>query len=176
MMIAIRTDGDPLALVPAVREAVWSIDRDVPLSDIETMQAKIGNSLGRPRLLLTLLATFAALGAMLALVGVYGVVAYSVAQRWRELGIMVALGAERARIVSSVLREAVSYGAAGLIIGIPAAIAATRLLRTLMFGVSPTDPTTYIAIACATMITVVGASALPAIRASRVDPVAALKL
>jgi putative ABC transport system permease protein len=107
---------------------------------------------------------------------VYGVVAYSVAQRWRELGIMIALGAERARIVRSVLREAALYGAAGLIVGIPAAILAARVLRTLMFGVSPTDARTYIAIACVTMITVVAASMGPALRASRVDPVSALKI
>jgi putative ABC transport system permease protein len=176
MMIAVRVDGDPLAVAAAVREAVWSIDRDVPLSDIETLDAKIGKSLGHPRLLLTLLGAFAALGALLALVGVYGVVAYSVAQRWRELGIMIALGAERARIVRSVLREAVLYGAAGLIVGMPAALVATRLLRTLIFGVRPTDPPTYLAVACATMITVVAAAALPAIRASRVDPVTALKV
>jgi putative ABC transport system permease protein len=157
MMIAVRVDGDPLAVAAAVREAVWSIDRDVPLSDIETLDAKIGKSLGHPRLLLTLLGAFAALGALLALVGVYGVVAYSVAQRWRELGIMIALGAERGRIVRSVLREAVLYGAAGLIVGMPAALVATRLLRTLIFGVRPTDPATYLAVACATMITVVAA-------------------
>jgi putative ABC transport system permease protein len=176
MMIAVRADGDPLALTPAVREAIWSVDREVPLSDIETMEGKIGKSLGRPRLLLTLLGAFAALGSVLALVGVYGVVAYSVAQRWRELGIMIALGAERARIVRSVLREAALYGAAGLIVGIPAAILAARVLRTLMFGVSPTDARTYIAIACVTMITVVAASMGPALRASRVDPVSALKI
>jgi putative ABC transport system permease protein len=175
MMIAVRVEGDPLLFVPAVREAVWSVDRDVPLSDIETMERKIGKSLGRPRLLLTLLGAFAALGSVLALVGVYGVVAYSVAQRWRELGIMIALGAERARIVRSVLGEAVVYGSAGLIVGIPAAVLATRLLRTLMFGVSPTDPPTYVGIACVTMITVVAASAVPATRAARVDPVNALK-
>ena len=176
MMLAIRTGDDPLSVAAAVREAIWSIDRDVPLSDIETMEAKIGKSLGRPRLLLTLLGAFAVLGLVLALVGVYGVVAYSVAQRWRELGIMIALGAERARIVRIVLREAVTYGVAGLTIGIPVAIAGSRWLRTLIFGVSPTDPVTYAVIASAMLVTVVAASVLPAVRASRVDPVSALKV
>jgi putative ABC transport system permease protein len=92
MMLAIRADGDPLALAPLVRDAIWSTDRDAPLSNMQTMNSKIGESLGRPRLLLTLLGAFAALGVVLALVGVYGVVAYSAAQRRRELGIMVALG------------------------------------------------------------------------------------
>lgn len=176
MMLAIRTDRDPLSLVPSVREAIWSVDRDVPLSDVETMHAKIGESLGTPRLLLALLVAFATVGGLLALVGIYGVVAYSVAQRWRELGIMIALGAERGRIVGSVLREAVAYGVAGLVAGIPGAIAASRLLRTLVFGVSPTDAPTYLVIAVATMFVVVAAAALPAIGASRVDPVSALKI
>jgi putative ABC transport system permease protein len=175
MMLAVRTDGDPRGLVPLLREGIWSVDRDVPLSDIETMEAKIGRSLGQPRLLLSLLGAFAGLGLLLALLGVYGVVAYSVAQRWRELGIMIALGAERGRIVRSVLREAVWYAAAGLALGIPAALAGSRLLRTLVFGVSPTDPSTYVTIVALTLLTVVAASALPAWRAARVDPVAALK-
>jgi putative ABC transport system permease protein len=106
---------------------------------------------------------------------VYGVVAYSVAQRWRELGIMIALGAERRRIVGSVLREAAVYAAAGLAIGIPGAVVGSRLLQTLVFGVSPTDLPTYGSIAAVTMVTVVAAAVLPAIRASMVDPVSALK-
>jgi predicted permease len=175
MMLAIRTGGEPLSLVPAVREAIWSVDRDVPLSDVQTMQAKIGASLGRPRLLLVLLGAFAGLGGSLALIGVYGVVAYSVAQRWRELGIMVALGAERGRIVGSVLREAAVYAVAGLLAGMPAAVFASRLLRTLVFGVSATDAPTYVAIAAVTIVTVIAASLVPAVRASRVDPVSALK-
>lgn len=175
MMLAVRTDGDPLSLVPMLREGIWSIDRDLPLSDIETMEAKIGASLARPRLLLTMLAAFAVLGGLLAVVGVYGVVTYSVSQRRRELGIMVALGAQRQRLMGAVLREALLYGAAGLAIGIPAAIAGSRLLRTLVYGVSVTDPVTYAAIAIATLGTMVAASLMPALHASRVDPVAALK-
>ena len=112
---------------------------------------------------------------MLALLGVYGVVAYSVAQRWRELGIMVALGAERGRIMRTVVREALVYTAAGLALGIPAAIAASRLLQTLVFGVSPTDPATYAVIATLALATSVAAALLPALRASRVDPVSALR-
>ncbi len=112
---------------------------------------------------------------VLAVVGVYGVVAYSVAQRWKELGIMVALGAERARIVRAVLREAVLYGVAGLAIGIPAAAAAGRVMTAVVWGVSATDPVTYSAIAVGTMVVVVAASLLPALRAAAVDPVRALK-
>jgi predicted permease len=175
MMLAVRTDGDPRAMVPMLREGIWSVDPDVPVSDVETMTAKIGRSLGQPRLLLSLLGAFAGLGMLLALLGVYGVVAYSVTQRWRELGIMVALGAERGRIMRSVLREAVWYAAVGLALGVPAAMVGSRLLRTLVFGVSPTDPSTYVTIVVLTLLTVISASAVPAWRAARVDPVAALK-
>jgi predicted permease len=175
MMLAVRTDGQPLSIAPAVREAIWSIDRSVPLSNIETMEAKIGGSLGRPRLLLALLGSFAALGVLLAVVGVYGVVAFSVSQRWRELGIRVALGAERGRIVKGVLREASLYGALGLAAGIPASLAGSRLMEGLVFGVSPADPFTYVTIIGATLLTVLAAALPPALRAARVDPVAALK-
>jgi ABC-type antimicrobial peptide transport system permease subunit len=175
MMLAIRTEADPQSLVPSVREAIRSVDPAVPLSDLETMEAKIGASLGRPRLLLTLLGAFAILGGLLAIVGVYGVVAFSVTQRWRELGIMVALGAERGRIVRSVLRESILYAAAGLAIGIPAAFVTSRVMRNLVFGVSATDPLTYGVIALATFVVVAMAALLPALKAAGVNPVAALK-
>ena len=176
MMIAIRASGDPLALVPAVREAIWSIDRDVPLSDIQRMEARVGSSLGRPRLLLTLLAGFASVGLLLAVVGVYGVVAYSVAQRRRELGIMAALGAERGRIMRVIFREALVYAGCGLALGVPASLAASRVMRNVVWGVSATDPATYAVISAATIVVVCAASILPALRAARVDPVEALKL
>jgi putative ABC transport system permease protein len=175
MMLAIRTSGDPRLLVPAVREAIRTIDPDVPLSNVQTMNAKVAASLGQPRLLLTLLGAFAALGVLLAAIGVYGVVAYSVAQRRKELGIMVALGAERGRIVRSVLRESLVYAAAGLAVGIPAALAARRVIERLVWGVTATDPITYAAIAVATLLLVVAAAMLPALRAAAVDPIGALK-
>ncbi|MEO5895921.1 MAG: ABC transporter permease [Vicinamibacterales bacterium] len=175
MMIAVRATGDPQALVPAVREAIWSIDRDVPVSDVQTMSARVGASLGRPRLLLSLLGSFAGAGLLLAVVGVYGGVAYSVTQRTRELGIMVALGAERARIMRTVLREAVRYAVAGLGLGIPTALLTSRVMKNVVWGVSATDPMTYVVITAGTLVVVCAASALPALRAARVDPVRALK-
>ena len=175
MMLAVRADGDPRVLVAAVREAIWSIDRSVPVSNIETMEAKIGRSIGRPRLLMTLLGAFAALGVMIAALGVYGVVAYSVSQRRREIGIMMALGAARALVMRSVLREGLIYAGAGLLVGLPAAFLASRLLNTLVFGVRPTDFATYAAIASTIVGLVAAACALPAYRASRIDPIVVLK-
>jgi predicted permease len=175
MMVAIRASVDPLSLVPAVRAAVWSIDRNTPISDIETMTMKIGASLARPRLLVIVLAGFAAVGLVLAFVGVYGVVAYSVTQRRREIGIMMALGAERGRVMRAVLREGMGVAALGLAVGLPAAFAASRLLRTLLFGVTPADPVTYAALAALLAIVVALACSVPALRASRVDPVSAMR-
>jgi ABC-type antimicrobial peptide transport system permease subunit len=139
------------------------------------MDQRIARSLGRPRLLTTLLGMFGALGALIAAVGVYGVVAYSVSRRRHELGIMMALGADRARVMGAVLREGVWYAAWGLAIGLPAAFAGSRLLRTLVYGVRPTDPATYLVIGSAVAALVVAACAVPAYRASRIDPVVVLK-
>src|SRR5687768_2379765 len=139
------------------------------------MRAKVASSVGRPRLLMTLLTSFAALGVLFAIVGVYGVVAYSVTQRKREIGIMVALGAERTRVMRSVLREGLAYGLAGLVIGLPAAVGASRLLRTLVFGVKETDPVTYGAMAIVILMVVTAACLLPALRAARVDPALAVR-
>lgn len=175
MMIAVRTNTDPSALIEPVRQTIWSIDPDVPVSDLRAMPARIETSLGRPRLLLTLLGAFATLGLLLAAIGVYGVVAYSAAQRRRELAIRTALGAARPTIIRTVVREAFVYGVAGLACGIPAAVAASRVMRSVVWGVSPTDPVTYASIAAGTLAIVIGASLWPALRASRVDPVAALK-
>jgi predicted permease len=175
MMVAVRTEGDPLSLVPAVRDAIWSVDRNVPISDIQTMSAKIGASLARPRLLMILLSGFAVLGIVLSVTGVYGVVAYSVTRRRREIGIIIALGAERTRVVCAVLREGFLFAIGGLAAGIPATIVATRLMRSVLYGITPTDPRTYALLAAGVTGIVVCACLFPAYRASRVDPVAALR-
>jgi ABC-type antimicrobial peptide transport system permease subunit len=151
------------------------VDRDVPISNVETMDAKVATSVGRPRLLTSLLGSFAALGVLLAMVGVYSVVAYSVTQRRREIGIMVALGAERRRVAGTVLFEGARYAMAGLIIGIAAAVAASRYLRTLVFGVNETDVTTYAVMAALMLAIVAVACLLPAIRAARTDPALAVR-
>jgi ABC-type antimicrobial peptide transport system permease subunit len=121
------------------------------------------------------LGAFGALGLMLAAVGVYGVVAYSIAQRRRELGIRLALGAARGRIARHVLAEGVGYAALGLALGLPAAWAGSRVLRTLVFGVQLADPSTYLVLACLVTAVVVLACAVPAYRATRIEPVIALK-
>ena len=174
MMVAIRVHGDPLSIVPAVRDAIWSVDRNVPISDVESIDAKIGRSLAQPRLIATVLGGFAWTSLALVLVGVYAVVAYSVTLRRREMAIMMALGAGRIRVLRLVLRDGLLYAAAGIAIGVPATLAASRLLRTVVHGISPTDPVTYGFLAAIVTAVVLAACLVPALRAARMDPARAL--
>jgi putative ABC transport system permease protein len=138
------------------------------------MEGKIGQSLARPRLLVSVLGAFAVAAVTLVLVGVYGVIAYSVSQRHRELAIMMALGAERSRVIRVVLREGLVYAVVGVAAGVCGALGASRLLRTVLFGVAPTDPATYAALSVMMTAVVLTACGLPALRASRLDPARAL--
>ena len=175
LMIAVHTDGDPLAVASAVREAVWSVDRSVPVSDLQPMRTLMGTTLARPRLLLTLLAAFAASGLALGAIGVYGVVAFAVARRRREIGIRMALGADRASVVRLMLGESAVYGGAGLAAGTLLALWSSRMLRGLLFEVPPTDVATYASLALGVAALVALASYAPARRAASVNPADALR-
>jgi predicted permease len=174
MMVAVRATGDPLALAPALRDAIRSIDPNVPIADVQPMKAMIAQTVSRPRLLMILLVGLSASGLMLAAMGVYGVVAFSVAQRRREIGIRIALGAGRHRVVGLVLREGAWYAIVGLALGVPSSYFATRVLRGLLFGVEHTDLVTSTAVAVITVSVVLVAAYLPARRASRLAPAEAL--
>jgi putative ABC transport system permease protein len=175
LMIAVHTDGDPLAVASAVREAVWSVDRSVPVSDLQPMRTLMGTTLARPRLLLTLLAAFAASGLALGAIGVYGVVAFAVARRRREIGIRMALGADRASVVRLMLGESAVYAGAGLAAGTLLALWSSRMLRGLLFEVPPTDVATYASLALGVAALVALASYAPARRAASVNPADALR-
>jgi putative ABC transport system permease protein len=175
LMLAVRTEGDPLSIASAVREAVWSIDRNVPVADLQPMRTMIGTTLARPRLLLTLLGAFAATGLALGAIGVYGVVAFGVARRRREIGIRMALGANRASVVRLMLGESVWYGGAGLIAGLGLALAASRMLKGLLFEVPATDAPTYVTLALGVGLLVTLASYGPARRAASLNPADALR-
>lgn len=174
MMVAVRVAGDPESLAPAIREAIRSVDPNVPIADVQGMRAMIGRTLARPRLLMLLLVGLAVSGLLLASLGVYGVVAYSIAQRRREIGIRMALGAGRSHILSLMLREGVWYALVGLSIGIPASYLATMVLRGLLFGVAHTDVATSAAVALLIASIVLVSAYLPARRASRLAPTDAL--
>jgi len=173
--IVVRTGGDPQHLTPAVKAAIWSVNKNQPISQMATMADVLSESLARRRLYLILLGVFAASALILAAVGVYGMVAYSVSQRIREMGIRIAVGAARGDVLRMVLGQGARVAILGIAAGILAALALTRLMASLLFGVTATDPLTFLAVAALLTLVALGASFLPARRATRVDPMVALR-
>jgi predicted permease len=175
MTLVIRTDGDPAAVAPAVRSELREIDPSQPVSDVRTMGQVMADTLGRARFNTLLLSLFAGLATLLAAVGIFGVMNYSVTVRTREIGIRVALGAQRGQVLMLILRQGLLLTLIGIGVGLAGALAVTRVMSSLLFGVEATDPLTFAAIVV--LLTVVSAIAcyLPARRATRVDPVTALR-
>jgi len=172
--LIVRSVPDPLTMAAAIREQVWSVDRDQPVN-ISLMDQIISGSLERRRFVLMLLGTFACLALLLAVVGVYGVIAYSVGQRVHEFGIRMALGAERHQLQWMVLRQSCRKLAIGLAFGIVGALAVTRLMASMLFGVGATDVLTFAVMAAILLVVTLVASYIPARHAARVDPVVALR-
>jgi putative ABC transport system permease protein len=173
--VAARTTGDPAAMTVAVENAIHSIDRGIPISDVHTMDELVGHSLSYRRFSMLLLGTFAAIGLILALVGVYGVMSYSVTQRLHEIGVRMALGAERRDVVKLVLGNAVKLAGIGLAAGFVLSLMVSRWLAQVVFGVSATDPGTFISVSVLLAIAALAAGYIPARRATRVDPATALR-
>jgi putative ABC transport system permease protein len=175
MAVVARTQGPPARIAAAVRQVAYEIDPVVPVAELQPYTTLIAGTLGRPRLVGFLLTIFAAAGLGLGLVGVYGVVAYRVRQREREIGIRLALGANPSGMARTVVAQGVKYAAAGVALGVPAAFMLARLMSSLLFGVATSDPLTFAALP----VMIIGVTALacyvPARRASRIDPVLAIK-
>jgi putative ABC transport system permease protein len=170
-----RTDNDPKSIAASVRGVVWDIDKDLPITRIRTMEEVRSMAVVSPRLNLLLFGLFAALVLILASVGIYGVTAYSVAQRTREIGIRVALGASRNDVARIVLRQGVRLGAIGVLFGLIGAFALTRLMTSMIHGVSPSDPATFSVVAFLLFSVALAACYIPARRAMHVDPIVALR-
>ena len=162
-------------IVPRVRDAVRDLDPQASLQNIATMDQIVSNWLTRPRLYAVLLGVFASIAVLIAAIGIYGVVAYAVAQQTREIGIRIALGARRWRIVSLVLGRSLVLTAIGIALGLVCAAAAAQDLRAMLFGLSPLDPVTFVAVAATFACVAVLASFIPARRATRMDPLTALR-
>jgi putative ABC transport system permease protein len=173
--VVVRASGDPLALSTAVREAVGRLDADLPLSNLRTLEQAVSGSLAQRRFLMFLVAVFAAAATLLAGVGIYGVMAYLVGRRTREIGIQVALGASRGTVIGSVLGQSLVQAGGGVVVGMLGAVAVTRFLRGQLFGLEPTDPATFAAMAALLVAVALVASWLPAWRAARVEPSVALR-
>jgi ABC-type antimicrobial peptide transport system permease subunit len=174
VFVAVRTAGDPMAVAGAVRHEIRLMDANVPIANVRSMNEVVATALRTPRLTGFLLGVFGAIGLALAAVGLYGVLAYLVAQRTQEIGIRLAIGADRSQILGMVLKQGLSLAAAGLVIGLVGALALTRLMQGLLYGVGPTDPITFVAVAAVLLIVALAASLLPARRAIKVSPSTAL--
>lgn len=174
-MLAVRTTVDPLSFANSVRAQVLAIDRDQPLSTISTMDDMVSDSEGQLRLMMNLLGAFAGTAAVLALLGLYGVISYSVVQRTKEIGIRRALGARPMDILSLLLKQALVLSLAGTMIGAAASLAITRLLQDLLFQVSPTDPLTFAGVTVTFIVVGLAASVVPAGRAAAIEPLIAIR-
>jgi putative ABC transport system permease protein len=171
----VRTNGEPYALVPAVERTIAAINGKMVAYGEESMQDVIANTLSARRFTRLLLGVFAALAVALAAVGIYGVVSYSVAQSTHEIGVRMALGADRRTVLRAELGRAMRMALIGIAIGLAAALAVTRVMKDLLFGVSAADPATFGAMALLLATVTLVASYVPARRATRVDPIVALR-
>jgi putative ABC transport system permease protein len=175
MMMVVRSASDPAALASSIRGVVASIDRSQPVHHVATVEQLLGNLTAERRLNTLLFALFAIVAALLAAAGIYGVIAYSVEQRTRELGVRLALGARRSEVFTLVLKEGLILALIGVVAGVTAAFGATQVMRSLLYDTSATDPATYALMAVFALLVAVIACLVPALRATRVDPLTALR-
>ncbi len=175
MVFAIRTRLAPLSLAPAVRRAVGNVDANLPVAEVRTEREQIDRSLGTERLFATLVSIFGANALILAAIGIYGVMAFSVNRRTREIGVRMALGAQRGEVRWLVLRQSLHMAMLGIVVGVPSALLLTGLVRKLLYGVKPNDPASLVAAVIVIAAVAAFAAWIPARRASRVDPIVALR-
>jgi ABC-type antimicrobial peptide transport system permease subunit len=175
MGIVVRTDAPPTSILATVRQKVHDLDPALPMSSVRTMDEWVSNNAAQPRLNAILLAVFAGVAMLIAAIGIYGVLAYSVNQRTREIGLRMALGSPRAQVLRLIVREGMTVGAIGIGAGLAGALVLSRVLASLVFDVPVRDPLTYVAVAAALAVVALAACVLPARKASRVDPMVALR-
>jgi putative ABC transport system permease protein len=175
MTLVVHTGSDPLSLVGAIRSQVTAVDKDQPIAAVKTLEQHLTDAVGQSRLMMSLLGSFGGIALILAAVGVYGMMSYAVAGRTREIGIRMALGAQRRDVVRMVVGQATLLTLIGTAVGLAAAVALTRVMSTLLFHISPTDPITFVAMPVLLAGAALGASFVPARRATKVDPIVALR-
>jgi putative ABC transport system permease protein len=175
MSVVLKTATPPTSLADAAREEVYAVDSNLPVSNVRTLDEVVARSISQPRFYMLLLTIFAAVALLLAAIGIFGVLSYAVAQRTREIGIRMALGAQERTVISLVVREAMTLVMLGVVSGTIAALLLSRTMTRMLFSVTPTDPTTFASVAAALLVVALFASYLPARRATRVDPIVALR-
>jgi predicted permease len=173
--LVVRTQGDPQLMVKRIEDAVRTVDPQQTFTAAFTLDDAVGDAVARPRLLAVLLGLFGTMGLVLGALGIYGVLAYLVTQRTREIGVRMALGAQSTSVLGMVVGRGLRLAADGVVIGIVAALALTRLMQGVLYGVTATDPLTFAGVAAALLLVAALASWLPALRATRVDPLVALR-
>jgi putative ABC transport system permease protein len=173
--VVVQTSADPIPLIPAITRMIQAVDKDALITNIKTVDQILADSAAEPRFQTALMGSFGALGLILAIIGIYGVISYSVVQQTHEIGIHMALGAQRRKVLSMILRKGMLLAAIGIAFGIGGASALTRVLRSLLFEIEPTDTATFIGVVILLMIAAFAACWFPALRAARVDPVVALR-
>jgi putative ABC transport system permease protein len=175
LWLAVRSSAQAAGMVPALRAALTAIDPDVPLSQVQTLEERVAGTVAQPRFSMLLLSLFAAIALVLAAIGIYGVISYSVALRTHEIGVRIALGARPRDVLGMVVRQVFAITGLGIALGGAGALAAGSLLTRLLFGVQSSDPTTFVAVSMVLAAVALLAAAVPARRAARLDPVAALR-
>jgi putative ABC transport system permease protein len=175
MNVVVRTQGDPLSIVGAVRKEMHALDPDQPIAAVKKMSDWVDSTVAEPRYRTTLLALFAALAMILAATGIYGVMSYTVAQRTHEIGVRMALGARRFDVLKLVVRQGMLLTLVGVVLGLGGAFALTRVMSTLLFGVTAKDPVTFGVVAALLIAVAFVACFVPALRATKVDPLVALR-
>lgn len=173
--VVVKTESSPRELVAAARSAVLALDKEQPIAEIQTLEERVGQSIGRERFNSLLLTIFSSIALLLASVGLYGVMSYAVARRTHEFGIRMALGADLSAVLAGVVREGLTLVLAGVCIGWIGALVLTRLLQNLLFGVSATEPMTFAVAALLLTVVALLACWVPARSATKVDPVIALR-
>jgi ABC-type antimicrobial peptide transport system permease subunit len=175
MMVYLRTSGDPLSIAPAARRVLREVAPDAPVYDVRTLSSRVADASAYARFSAMLLAIFAAMALVLAAIGVYGVISFAAGQRTKEIGLRVALGASPGSVVRLVVRQGLGIALAGLAVGLAGALAATRLMRSMLYDVAPSDPLTFGGIVEVLAASVLLASWIPARRAAEVQPMEALR-
>jgi putative ABC transport system permease protein len=175
MDVVVRTEMEPTAALSGVRQKLHELDAELPMSTIRTMDQWVSGNAAQPRLNTVLLGIFAAVALVIAAIGIFGVLTYSVNQRTREIGVRMALGAQRANVLLQVVREGMVVALAGIGVGLAGAVALSRTLATLLFGVNARDPATFAVVAGMLVMVALVSCYLPARRATRVDPIVALR-
>ncbi len=173
--LVVRAKGNPTSLIAAVRQSIWTVDKDQPISDIKTMDEVFSATVSRERFQTLLLTIFASLALVLACVGLYGVISFAVEQRTHEIGVRIALGAQRGEVLKLVLQQGMALTVIGIVLGLAGALVGTRFIRGMLFGVTASDPLTFIGVAGVLMAVAFLACFIPARRATKVDPLVALR-